>query len=372
MIYEQVGTKLVGSELSTKVAVHAIVGGLIAEAAGGDFVSGAVAAGANKALIQAFGDDLFPGEAHERLLAMTSQLIGMTVAAGLGGSAKDQEVAAWVAQQGTIYNELQHKEIEALIGEARTCEAKNNCREVINKYADLNEANEKRLNSVCESDLAKCREAYGEWVASYNKTHELISQARTSGSLPDEVLRMLIAVDVMNTNSRNRVLAAGIAQNVFGAASQAAAGVGVDVAPETLDTFSKWAAVLFGVGKAKGIPKDLGKASFDAANGVGTIYSPKVTLNNREIVFDEFAVGTSKGFIGVGPDGASELVGPLKKKLSYAQSHGAETITLKGRYASPEGSLLGTGSVNNINQNFSFSFPATKDGLKEFLKGIGK
>jgi filamentous hemagglutinin len=372
MIYEQVGTKLVGSELSTKVAVHAIVGGLIAEAAGGDFVSGAVAAGANKALIQAFGDDLFPGEAHERLLAMTSQLIGMTVAAGLGGSAKDQEVAAWVAQQGTIYNELQHKEIEALIGEARTCEAKNNCREVINKYADLNEANEKRLNSVCESDLAKCREAYGEWVASYNKTHELISQARTSGSLPDEVSRMLIAVDVMNTNSRNRVLAAGIAQNVFGAASQAAAGVGVDVAPETLDTFSKWAAVLFGVGKAKGIPKDLGKASFDAANGVGTIYSPKVTLNNREIVFDEFAVGTSKGFIGVGPDGASELVGPLKKMLSYAQSHGAETITLKGRYASPEGSLLGTGSVNNINQNFSFSFPATKDGLKEFLKGIGK
>lgn len=250
MIYEKVGTKLVGSDLSTKVAVHAIVGGLIAEAAGGDFVSGAVAAGANKALLQTFGEDLFPGEAHERLLAMTSQLIGMTVAAGLGGSAKDQEVAGWVAQQGTIYNELQHKEIEALIGEAKTCKATNTCDKLINKYADLNEANEKRLNGICESDLAKCREAYGEWVASYNKTHELISQVRASGSLPDEVSRMLIAVDLMNTNSRDRVLAAGIAQNVFGAASNAAAGVGVDVAPETLGTISKWAAILFGVGKA--------------------------------------------------------------------------------------------------------------------------
>jgi len=37
----------------------------------------------------------------------------------------------------------------------------------------------------------------------------------------------------------------------------------------------------------------------------------------------------------------------------------------------PEGSMLGTGSHNNLNQSFSFSFPATKDGLKGFLKGIG-
>ncbi|WP_156338070.1 hypothetical protein, partial [Pseudomonas sp. MIACH] len=103
-----------------------------------------------------------------------------------------------------------------------------------------------------------------------------------------------------------------------------------------------------GKASAKGIPKDLGKASFDAANGVGTIYSPKVTLNNNEIIFDEFAVGTSKGFFGVGADGAAELVGPLKKMLAYSQSQGAKTITLRGRYASPEGSMLGTGSINNV------------------------
>lgn len=268
MIYEQVGAKLVGSELSTKVAVHAIVGGLIAEAAGGDFASGAIAAGANKALVQAFGDDLFPGAAHERLLAMTSQLIGMTVAAGLGGSAKDQEVAGWVAQQGTIYNELQHKEIEALIGEAKTCKAQNTCDKLINKYADLNEANEKRLNNICESDPVKCRELYGDWVESNNKTHELISQVRASGSLPDEVSRMLGAVDLMNYNSLNKVLAVGIAQGALGAASNAAAEVGIDVAPETIGWYSKWAAVLFGARKAgaKGIPSIPDSGASSAAN----------------------------------------------------------------------------------------------------------
>ncbi|WP_294738395.1 hypothetical protein [uncultured Pseudomonas sp.] len=86
---------------------------------------------------------------------------------------------------------------------------------------------------------------------------------------------------------------------------------------------------------------DLGNVSFDAANGVGTIYSPKVTMNAGEAIFDDFAVGTSKGFFGFGPDGASELVGPLKKLLEYTQSQGAKTVTLKGYYASEEGAALG-------------------------------
>jgi hypothetical protein len=42
--------------------------------------------------------------------------------------------------------------------------------------------------------------------------------------------------------------------------------------------------------------------------------------------------------IGVGDDGAAELVGPLKKMLAYAHSQGAVEITLTGRYVSPEGS----------------------------------
>lgn len=31
--------------------------------------------------------------------------------------------------------------------------------------------------------------------------------------------------------------------------------------------------------------------SFDAANGVGAIYSPRVTMSGSEITFDEFASG---------------------------------------------------------------------------------
>ncbi|MDP9525041.1 hemagglutinin repeat-containing protein [Pseudomonas protegens] len=39
---------------------------------------------------------------------------------------------------------------------------------------------------------------------------------------------------------------------------------------------------------SKNTSKNLGSASFDAANGIGTIYSPKVSLSNGEIIFNDF------------------------------------------------------------------------------------
>lgn len=84
------------------------------------------------------------------------------------------------------------------------------------------------------------------------------------------------------------------------------------------------------------------------------MYFPKVTMNAGEVIFDDFTVGTSKGFIGNGPGGAAELVGPLKKLLQYIQSQGGKTVTIKGCYASEVGAALGAGKVG---EQLSFSFP---------------
>ncbi len=144
-LYENVGNALNGSGLATKVAVHAIVGGLIGEAAGGDFRTAALAAGANEALLESFGNEIFPGDAHKRLLTMTSQLVGMTVAAAAGGSAKDQQKAGWVTRQAAAYNYLQHEEVDALSKELVGCRASPDpvtCRgQVQKKYQDLSDSN---------------------------------------------------------------------------------------------------------------------------------------------------------------------------------------------------------------------------------------
>lgn len=114
-------------------------------------------------------------------------------------------------------------------------------------------------------------------------------------------------------------------------------------------------------------PKSLGPASFGAHNGVGQIFSSKVTLSGKNIEFEGFAVGTQRGFFGSGPKGATELLTPMKKLIEYSRKNGAETITLTGKYVTEEGAKLGGGKVGEA---FSHTFPATNEGFKAFLKGL--
>lgn len=351
-IYEQVGDSLVGSGLSTKVAIHAIVGGLIAEAAGGDFKTGALAAGANEALLELVGDKLFPGDAHEQVIAMTSQLVGMTVAAAAGGDDKAQEKAGWVAQQAAIYNhELHRKNAE--------------------NFAQ-------GVKAACAQRPDLCGSGHQD-VSQQELVHALqVTAAHGVGieSVNPEALRLVNQFLVMFSGTSDTLFSPTDSEqariDVIDTAELIGAGISLATAAKTalksggglLDRLKG----LFG-GGPKEVTKDLGKVSFDAANNVGTIYSPKVGLKGGEIIFDDFSVGTSKGFIGVGSEGAAELVGPLKQMLKYAQAQGAKTVTLRGYYATEEGAALGAGKVG---EKFSFSFPATNEGLRSFLKGLGK
>ncbi|WP_223815934.1 two-partner secretion domain-containing protein [Pseudomonas chlororaphis] len=335
-IYEKVGDSLVGSGLPTKVAVHAIVGGLIGEAAGGDFATSALAAGANKALIQMVGDKIFPGVAHEQVLAMTSQLLGMTVAAAAGGSDKDQQVAGWVAQQATVYNELKHKEVEKLIEEGKACLATNTCDQVRNKYADLNDANAKRLEAVCGSDPVACKNAYSDWVASYQKTNELISQARTSADVPEDVKRVLGVVQLTNATTQLRLVESGIVQGAMQSVSDAAGKVGVEVDPDTQGTIAKWTAILFGVKKATGP-----KASDSSPLKIGEtklINDVSMTRVGRWMSSDELSQmqSTNKVVQGGGgqtfisTNGFADFKGPAPKGSVYVEFDVPSNSLLQG------------------------------------------
>ena len=94
----------------SKIGLHAVMGGLAAEAAGGDFKSGALSAGLNEALIDVLAkqyEDMKPDQ-KEKLLVMNSQLIGVIAAAAGGGDAKDLQTGSWVAQNSTQYNRQLH------------------------------------------------------------------------------------------------------------------------------------------------------------------------------------------------------------------------------------------------------------------------
>lgn len=93
-----------------KIGLHAVMGGLAAEAAGGDFKTGALAAGVNEALVDSLSSwygEMDPDQ-KKSLLVMNSQVIGVLTAAAQGGDEKALQTASWVAKNATQYNYTAH------------------------------------------------------------------------------------------------------------------------------------------------------------------------------------------------------------------------------------------------------------------------
>ncbi|WP_367372617.1 DUF637 domain-containing protein [Pseudomonas lini] len=95
-----------------KIGLHAVMGGLASLAAGGDFKTGALAAGVNEALVDGLAS-VYAGMSkadRDRLLLMNSQLIGVLTTAVQDPDADTDKLqtGAWVAQTGTQYNFGEH------------------------------------------------------------------------------------------------------------------------------------------------------------------------------------------------------------------------------------------------------------------------
>jgi filamentous hemagglutinin len=97
-----------------KVMAHALMGGLLAEAAGGDFKTGAAAAGANEAMIKLLSQ-MVGGDQNLELMA--SQIAGVMAAMAVNG---DVNLGAQIAKSGTAYNSQLHdgaKKLAAALAE---------------------------------------------------------------------------------------------------------------------------------------------------------------------------------------------------------------------------------------------------------------
>ncbi|WP_404944483.1 DUF637 domain-containing protein, partial [Pseudomonas viridiflava] len=94
-----------------KVLAHALMGGLVAEATGSDFKTGAMAAGANEALINVISN-MVGGD--KNLEVMASQLTGIVAAAAVNG---DVAKGAEVAKYATTYNRQLHYEEQKWLNE---------------------------------------------------------------------------------------------------------------------------------------------------------------------------------------------------------------------------------------------------------------
>ncbi|WP_256674724.1 DUF637 domain-containing protein [Pseudomonas sp. LD120] len=126
-----------------KIAIHAMVGGLLSQATGGDFKTGALAAGANEALIEHLNllvqDD-------KVLLGMSSQIVGVLAAASQkDADAKSIEKGGWIAKNATAYNRQLHPDEKKL---AKRLAARSG-----GKYSAEQIEDQLRLSSVNGTDI---------------------------------------------------------------------------------------------------------------------------------------------------------------------------------------------------------------------------
>lgn len=137
-----------------KIGLHAVMGGLAAEAAGGDFKTGALAAGINEALVGALSAqyDKLGVEDKAALLTMNSQVIGVLTAAAQGGDEKALQTGSWVASSATSYNYLNHEEMSAQRDELERCDGSRECMDKVgDKYYAIHLANEEKKRVAGES-----------------------------------------------------------------------------------------------------------------------------------------------------------------------------------------------------------------------------
>jgi len=132
----------------TKIAAHALVGGLKSMAMGGDFKTGALAGGANEAMVQYLADLILPenydpnmpgaGQSKANLLAM-SQLIAVLTAVISG---TDPNIAANIAATATQYNYLSHSDLERAAKDLMNCGSDSTCAN--QKYSEYHELSRKQ------------------------------------------------------------------------------------------------------------------------------------------------------------------------------------------------------------------------------------
>ncbi|KEZ74378.1 hypothetical protein C5I_0107280 [Pseudomonas syringae pv. syringae FF5] len=146
----------------TKVGMHAVLGGLMSEAMGGDFRTGALAAGANEMVVDYLAQRMLPSDLGKNSqayqggvskLMTASELIGALTAAATGG---DASAAAAVTANSTQYNYLAHNQLKEAAEKLRKC-APAECDSIVAAYKKVSEDQTIEAIINCRFDVSLCK-----------------------------------------------------------------------------------------------------------------------------------------------------------------------------------------------------------------------
>ncbi|QEM80902.2 DUF637 domain-containing protein [Halomonas binhaiensis] len=197
----------------SKAALHGVMGGLAAEATGGDFKTGALAAGINELLVDKLANE-YAGMSPDKkagLLVMNSQLIGVLAAAATGGvnDADNLQVGAQVAANATQYNYLRHDQVDAYAKELEGCAERGDCKDVRDKYIDISEKQQQELVSYCAAGAVACQTKRSQLLADEDKFYsslERLDQVAVGEASRDPVFARMQYIDAVAAGAEEEVV----------------------------------------------------------------------------------------------------------------------------------------------------------------------
>ncbi|MCQ4680199.1 hemagglutinin repeat-containing protein [Ralstonia pseudosolanacearum] len=160
ILYNKVGSMLEGQPPEVKVAVHALIGGLISRAMGGEFVAGAAGAGAAELAMVTFGKQLLAIDGlSEKDRKALVQLVGMAVsgvaAGAAGGSTAGVAAAAGTAQIAVQNNFLAHEQREQRKKDLAACKSARECDAVTAAWDAISKKQQADAQACISSDSCK-------------------------------------------------------------------------------------------------------------------------------------------------------------------------------------------------------------------------
>ncbi|KPA88528.1 filamentous hemagglutinin family N-terminal domain [Pseudomonas asplenii] len=198
----RVGDLVLADGSLSKIALHAGVGGLLAQAMGGDFRAGALAAGANEAMVEFLADKLLPKGVAENTpeyqrgvanLVAASQLIGVLSAAVTG---TDANVAAAVGANTVQNNYLSHSQLERAARQLSQCSSEADCDAIERQYKEISKDQEIAAVADCIANSAACKE-YSTIAANARVDLNKVYDALDNGSeYAEKALNRLIGENI--------------------------------------------------------------------------------------------------------------------------------------------------------------------------------
>jgi filamentous hemagglutinin len=159
-----------------KVVAHALMGGLLSEAMGGDFATGAAAAGLNEAAMNVLVK--FAG-GNDQMQVMLSQLTGVLAAAAVD---ENTQLGAAIAGSATTYNYLYHREVKEMLAEMDSKSTDEEKLAVRDKYEALDKQRELERDEFCKGATDTCRQISRDLADDDEKFSELINKLRSEGN----------------------------------------------------------------------------------------------------------------------------------------------------------------------------------------------